>query len=104
MPENDDFQLLGIVRATAQSRELKNPPKHHIRQREEHEASRVGSRPILRAGPDAPSTTRPAGRGHETWIKRTLHLPLDTASCRPRPTGIINGERPVSGLNSSHRP
>jgi hypothetical protein len=73
MPENDDFQPLEIVRATVQSRELKNPPKHHIRQREEHEAARVGSRPILRAGPDAPSTTRPAGRGHETWIKRTLH-------------------------------
>jgi hypothetical protein len=41
MPQHDDFELLEILRATVQSRELKNPPKHDVTQRETHEASNV---------------------------------------------------------------
>jgi len=35
------FQLLEIVRPKAQSSHLQNPPKHHVTEREEHEASSV---------------------------------------------------------------
>src|SRR6266446_8123486 len=41
VPQHDDFQFLEIVRAKAQGSELKNPPKHHVTKREEHEASNV---------------------------------------------------------------
>jgi hypothetical protein len=41
VPENHDFQLLELVRPNAQDRELQNPPKHQITEREEHEASSV---------------------------------------------------------------
>jgi hypothetical protein len=51
VPQHDDFQILEIVRSKAQGRELENPPKHHVTEREEHEASSVARQPILRIGP-----------------------------------------------------
>ena len=47
MPKHDDFQLLEIVRPNAQDRKLQNPPKHHVTEREEHEASCVVRQPRL---------------------------------------------------------
>jgi hypothetical protein len=37
--KRDDFQLVEIVRPKAQDSELQNPPKHHVIERDEHEAS-----------------------------------------------------------------
>jgi hypothetical protein len=39
------FQLLEIVRPKAQGSKLQNPPKHHVTEREEHEASSVAIQP-----------------------------------------------------------
>ena len=41
MPQDDDFQLLELVRPNAQGRELEKPTKHHVAERDEHEASCV---------------------------------------------------------------
>jgi hypothetical protein len=35
MPQHDDFQVFEVVRAKAQDRELKDPPKDHVTERED---------------------------------------------------------------------
>jgi hypothetical protein len=45
VPKHDDFELLEIVRPNVQGRKLQYAPKHHIAEREEHEASCVGRQP-----------------------------------------------------------
>jgi hypothetical protein len=39
VPKHDDFQFLEIVRPKAQGSKLWNPPRHHVTERDEHEAS-----------------------------------------------------------------
>jgi hypothetical protein len=45
VPKHDDFQFLEIVRSKAQGSKLQNPPKRHVTEREEHEASSVARQP-----------------------------------------------------------
>jgi hypothetical protein len=47
VPQQDDFQVLEIVRPKAQGKELKNPPKYDVTEREKHEASRDSEAALL---------------------------------------------------------
>jgi hypothetical protein len=57
VPQNDDFQVFELVRPNAQDRELKQPLKRRVPEREEHESSetailciRLGVAPPSRGG------------------------------------------------------
>jgi hypothetical protein len=55
VPQHDDLEILEFVRPTAQDRQLQHPPKHHVPEREDHEASSVARQP-------AHSTPQPSDR------------------------------------------
>ena len=60
MPQHDDFQVFEVVRAKAQDRELKKPPKDDVREREATSPpEQPNRRPILRVGLTLQGRARP---------------------------------------------
>lgn len=87
VPKHDDFQVLEIVRPKAQGRKLRDPPKHYVTEREEHETSSVARPPPysrrqalggerLPVGPISPET-KPGflhpSRQHDTGCLHRVH-------------------------------
>ena len=61
VPQRDDFQILALVRPNPQGRELKNPAKHTVKQREKHEAGREPPYSTPQPPPTCSSTPRRLG-------------------------------------------
>jgi hypothetical protein len=78
MPQHDDFQVFEVVRAKAQDRELKDPPKDHVTEREDTnppEAARPSrySRSRTHASTlGSGSRSREAGFMHPTRLRGLL--------------------------------
>jgi hypothetical protein len=69
VPQQDDFQLLELLRPKAKDSELQNPPKHHLPERQEHEASSVARQlPYSRIGPLTHASTSRGRAAYEIWV------------------------------------
>ena len=75
VPQDDDFEILELLRPSAQSHEFEQPAKQHIRQRHEHEASYVAR---LR-----PNST------HQPYPIRFLRSGIWTGSEFVHPSGFL---------------
>jgi hypothetical protein len=66
VPKHNDFQVFEVVRSNVQDRELKNPPKNDVTEREEHEPSRAARKPPRSYASDSDINVGSGRQGRET--------------------------------------